>query len=69
MIKRSFKKNAREDLSSLIIFNNAITERCFRKTEIKKAFKELVDKEDYEGIDMEEILGHCFTLTTKKEHN
>jgi|GEM_PF-4238286 len=63
MIKRAFQKLDNPDWSTLMIFNTCITGRNFGKMAIGKAFRELVDRADYEGIDRDKILEHCHKLT------
>lgn len=66
MIKRAFQKINNSDWSTLTIFNTCITGRNFGRMAIGKAFKELVDKSDYEGIDRDKILEYCYYLTKQR---
>lgn len=53
--------------SDLIIFNTCITDKKVGIIELGRAFRQLVDKEDYEGVNKEAVLAHAKSLISKKD--
>jgi hypothetical protein len=52
--------------SDLTIFNTCITDRSLTKGEIGKAFNKLVHKDEYVGVDKDDLLEFCYSLVAKK---
>ncbi|MFH2062865.1 MAG: hypothetical protein ABIJ46_01795 [bacterium] len=64
-IEASFRKVRREnpDWSSLVAFNAAVMGRGFGKDAIRRAFRKLVDPDDYPASSRVAVLRHAYGLT------
>lgn len=65
MLEKSFNKVRRENpyLSDLVCFNLCLMGKKFCKTDIRKYFKKLVSKDDYQRKQQEKLIDYAISLT------
>jgi len=67
-INRAFLKLKEKQTSwgDVIILNTCVTGKCYEKMAIGKAFKALVNKDDYDAEDYDELLDFAYSLTCEE---
>ncbi len=68
-IQRRFNSLKHKNLTSFVMFSNAIKGQRFSKGMISRWFNKLVDKDDYEKRDKKTLIKHLELLSNPIEDN